>query len=656
MSLITDPEYAILRMRLSLLRGYDGPSAARIIELPRELTNGGVEAQESENEYVPAAAGVYAQLPTAIRTALSESPPIELPTPVGGYGARMGRGSRSGAGYGTGAPGFGGTGLEEDSALRRNSRIRHRQSMPSNAHSQTGAAGGVVTQAGESLRLHPHSASAPPRNSQKTLPRTPLLQDSALIPQSPQIDDLNPDVNGDTGSQQLENTKHNTPSPPASPTLSVPPTTPPPETVSLPLFAKVPTSIRPPSRSSPTSPQPPSAAPAHAPTASPARPSALSALIHDSAGVDNPFRDYSKWSGLATPHPLHLHLHLLLKPPPPPLSVVLSRTATVEDCIGYTLFMYIEEKRRPEVPDRMMDVGCWELRIVEEDGELDEDFPALDRTRLIHKFSFNQFALAPASEEKIAAIVASRQPPTPVARSLSTDPSSAPPAGDTVFLKIHLYSTLEVKQTTTVPAHRSTTLGEVFDTVCKKRKYDKRQYVFKMGDTKTDAPLDKRLEEVGAVEFCVLKRDSRGAGDIFLRPPDEVQNNTAQEERPMMADEFGGVFKQYLVYHRALLGRSGRLLTLDGDHLHVTPVEGGGVFGSGKVTSYPFTSVLSCRQVSPNSAIFRLNVVRGASGDQQTPAGGTQQANGGRESRVVEMEAGSVAEAGALIGPVLTIR
>lgn len=95
--------------------------------------------------------------------------------------------------------------------------------------------------------------------------------------------------------------------------------------------------------------------------------------------------------------------------------------------------------------------------------------------------------------------------------------------GVPVYLKIHLYSTLEVKQTTTVMTTSDLLMSEVFDLICTKRKYETKNYVFKMADTKRDVPLGKQLGELGVVEFCVLKRDRGGAGDIFLRPADETE-------------------------------------------------------------------------------------------------------------------------------------
>lgn len=77
----------------------------------------------------------------------------------------------------------------------------------------------------------------------------------------------------------------------------------------------------------------------------------------------------------------------------------------------------------------------------------------------------------------------------------------------TIYLKIHLYSTLEVKQTTTLVATSNLLMSEVFEKICAKRKYASKDYVFKMADTKRDVPMTKKLGEFKETEFCVLKRD-----------------------------------------------------------------------------------------------------------------------------------------------------
>jgi hypothetical protein len=92
----------------------------------------------------------------------------------------------------------------------------------------------------------------------------------------------------------------------------------------------------------------------------------------------------------------------------------------------------------------------------------------------------------------------------------SMDPGAASGVAASVFLKVHLYSTLEVKQTTIMQMPVNIPMSEVFVRICSKRKYDPKDYILKMADTKTDAPLEQTLEQLKATEFCVLKRSSGG--------------------------------------------------------------------------------------------------------------------------------------------------
>lgn len=73
-------------------------------------------------------------------------------------------------------------------------------------------------------------------------------------------------------------------------------------------------------------------------------------------------------------------------------TIVVKRESSVEEVIGYALYVYVDEKRLPALTSQDHSVANWNLRIVD-DGEVDEDFPALERTRRIQKFSFDQFAI-----------------------------------------------------------------------------------------------------------------------------------------------------------------------------------------------------------------------------------------------------------------------
>jgi len=79
------------------------------------------------------------------------------------------------------------------------------------------------------------------------------------------------------------------------------------------------------------------------------------------------------------------------------MEVIVKRDASVEDVIGYALYQYIDDGRAP-VP--LPSLEAYSLRIVEDDGVIDNDFPALERSRKIEKFSFDQFALVEQDREK----------------------------------------------------------------------------------------------------------------------------------------------------------------------------------------------------------------------------------------------------------------
>jgi hypothetical protein len=134
----------------------------------------------------------------------------------------------------------------------------------------------------------------------------------------------------------------------------------------------------------------------------------------------------------------------------------------------------------------------------------------LERGRKIQKYAFDQFALVNAKAFEEVKQVAAED--TSGQAEETNSPSSA--ATQTVLLRVHLYSTLEIKQTTIMQMPTNLTMQEVFNRICSKRNYDQKLYILKMADTKTDVPLDKTLLQLDTIEFCVLKRAS-GGGNII---------------------------------------------------------------------------------------------------------------------------------------------
>nr|KAJ3420952.1 hypothetical protein HK105_004852 [Polyrhizophydium stewartii] len=371
--------------------------------------------------------------------------------------------------------------------------------------------------------------------------------------------------------------------------------------------------------------------------------SALSAMMDKKSSKTNPFAlAYAAFSGKADPKPMRLQIFLPFSHEPSnPLPIAVKPEACVEEVIGYTLFEYVEQGRTPAIPESAWPVTNWNLRMVEDDGTVEEDFPALDRARKIAKFAFDKFALCETVplEGHAAAIAQHRDASSSQHEMTATTSVTGEPAGSpsgapaaSVFLKVHLYSTLEVKQTTTMQMPLNIPMSEVFDRICRKRKYDPKDYVLKMADTKTDVPLDKTLEQLQATEFCVLKRSSGGAGDIFLRPPDEKDDDDGDSKPYLTTDDFRSAYKQYAVIYKHLMGRHERNLTIDGEYIHLVASEGKALFDMGKTTVRHAmvaegTGITSCKQTKKKSANFKLAVRRD------------------RDNKVYDLEASTDAEA-----------
>ncbi|ORZ00058.1 stress-activated map kinase interacting protein 1-domain-containing protein [Lobosporangium transversale] len=124
---------------------------------------------------------------------------------------------------------------------------------------------------------------------------------------------------------------------------------------------------------------------------------------------DNPFaEEFLRVAGMGEANPVQLKIYLPnSEKPRDPMQVVVKREATVEDVIGYILYQYYHEGRKPLLSDELSTVVQWNLRIVEDDGEIDDDLPAVERTLKIGRFStnqrfaMNQFALCEATPAQV---------------------------------------------------------------------------------------------------------------------------------------------------------------------------------------------------------------------------------------------------------------
>ena len=59
----------------------------------------------------------------------------------------------------------------------------------------------------------------------------------------------------------------------------------------------------------------------------------------------------------------------------PKFEITVKKDANVQEVIGYTLFEYVNQGLEPSIPKNMIDTSLWSIRIAEDDGTIDADFP-----------------------------------------------------------------------------------------------------------------------------------------------------------------------------------------------------------------------------------------------------------------------------------------
>ncbi|KAH0833267.1 stress-activated map kinase interacting protein 1-domain-containing protein [Lanmaoa asiatica] len=301
------------------------------------------------------------------------------------------------------------------------------------------------------------------------------------------------------------------------------------------------------------------------------RVSALSSILASTGGSANPFSElYGAISGRGESASMDVkvffpHAH---EPKGKAMTLDVRRDATVEEVIGFSLWSYWEEGWLPKLNegvsenDPLLSGIGWIMRIAEDDGEVDEDFPrkfeacaawsremidnisAPDRTGKISKFNFDAFAILAATslqiqqneqlETKIqrrpsrvmaapkkadALPVPGLVPPTvtgagtgslfgttPILSS-SLGPSSS--HGPPIFLRIRVADTADaVHISTTIPVSSGMYMQEALELVCRKRKLaNPKDYALILNDLNILIYLDRTVASLeGKRELILVKR------------------------------------------------------------------------------------------------------------------------------------------------------
>ncbi|GAA5958418.1 hypothetical protein JCM21900_002188 [Sporobolomyces salmonicolor] len=361
-----------------------------------------------------------------------------------------------------------------------------------------------------------------------------------------------------------------------------------------------------------------------------------------------------------------------------PLTVGVKRDVTVEEVIGVGLWAYWEGQEkgerepRLEVEEEKAESGeettKWNLRIVEEDGEVDEDFPALDRVRAISAFSFNEFAIVKATGQQIKDNAAkqttiTRRPsrilsapnrglPAPVAATTGAtlappQPADVPSAqladsfrpGSTavgtmgvssalavpVLLKVQLPPAPGISVNTTVQVPSDMYLVDVLEHICRKRAIENAKdwaLIVRLSDGDVVVPLDRTVESLGDQHELVLVPRSQ-VGTVGLRqrnprninPSASIFKRLSEPPQPkyQSASQLTSTYQLYHVQRKlpmSLGGRHPRTIAIDGDYLHFMPSDGKAPLADsgGRTSSFHISLVHSCKVSRRSASSFKIVV------------------------------------------------
>ena len=329
-----------------------------------------------------------------------------------------------------------------------------------------------------------------------------------------------------------------------------------------------------------------------------------------------------------------------------PLDILIKSEATVAETIGYSLYRYYDEKRQPQLTQEQCNISQWALRLID-DGEVDEDFPALDRARKISKFAFDEFALVEVTAEQVKAnevvdtpfkrsVVTDSQPsaqlsgrPSPpklrgvTKHELPTTPTTARTGtGISVMVKLVYGSESPSKESTTLNVTSDTYLAEVLAQGCRKRGLAPDKHVLRIIGTNIVAPLDRTVDALqGRLELEVMGKSIAETSQLettftSASPDAPIVPKNQMLLRPLLASKFdflkSSTYQRFTVWRRyqmTLLGRHERVLAIDGDYIHIMPTESKTLLENPRTSSFPINSILQTKQsrkVPINFKIVRL--------------------------------------------------
>ncbi|KAF3482743.1 target of rapamycin complex 2 subunit [Arthroderma uncinatum] len=224
---------------------------------------------------------------------------------------------------------------------------------------------------------------------------------------------------------------------------------------------------------------------------------------------------------------------------------------------------------------------------------------------------------------------------------------ATPRLGVSTQLKVRYVDLEASTRTTTLNTSTDSYIAEILDSVCKKWQLDKGNYLLKVMNSNTVAPLDRTVAALGNITDLELVRRRFGAGPLSLmgspgssspNAPLLVDNGTAATSskkskkgaasrmlHPLAQKQdviVGGYYKRYHVIRKQSMSfttSSQRVLAFDNDYMHIMPAETGKTLfeANSKTTSISFCDVIGSKVSRRHPKSFRFVVLRGTEANEQ---------------------------------------
>ncbi|XP_074654687.1 target of rapamycin complex 2 subunit MAPKAP1-like [Tubulanus polymorphus] len=316
--------------------------------------------------------------------------------------------------------------------------------------------------------------------------------------------------------------------------------------------------------------------------------SALSTLLENTTGIDNPFKEYSQYDcspGVGQIPVKTIDIYLTMQSEEErcyPMTVTaLASTPKIRDFIGLICWQYFNEGRQPKLSG---DVSMYDLYIAEDDGEPDLEFK-IDSNEPFAKFMFDKLCLVETRREK-----------------QQTNEQ----------VKVFVNITIQGRGKTTLAFdNKSVLMKDIHAQVIKKRNMRRRGAVYNL--EKDDEPgipvdLEKCLSDMDTTDFYLFRENSQ--------PRPVGQNGVFEKagKRDSTDVTYAQQYKSYRVsMPQKFFGNKEVHLGISGEKIEIDPVSKGITkYIKQKAVSYEFDCVAHCEMLEAKSAgkaAFRLHVL-----------------------------------------------